>query len=38
MSESNPRDRIVPFSSKFAFGVGQFAEGLKPVFFSPSAN
>ena len=22
-------DRLVPFSSKFAFGVGQFAEGLK---------
>lgn len=34
MSESNPRDRIVPFTSKFAFGVGQFAEGLKNTGFS----
>ena len=28
------RDRLVPFSSKFAFGVGQFAEGLKNTGFS----
>lgn len=27
-------DRLVPFSSKFAFGVGQFAEGLKNTGFS----
>ncbi len=27
-------DRIVPFSSKFAFGIGQFAEGLKNTSFS----
>lgn len=27
-------DRIVPFTSKFAFGVGQFAEGLKNTAFS----
>lgn len=26
--------RLVPFSSKFAFGVGQFAEGLKNTGFS----
>lgn len=26
-------DRLVPFSSKFAFGVGQFAEGLKNFGF-----
>ena len=43
MSDANPpvtptapgsRDRLVPFSSKFAFGVGQFAEGLKNTGFS----
>ena len=34
VSESNPRDRLVPFSSKLAFGVGQFAEGLKNTAFS----
>ena len=33
MSESNDRDRLVPFSSKLAFGVGQFAEGLKNTAF-----
>ena len=27
VTESNDRDRLVPFSSKLAFGVGQFAEG-----------
>ena len=27
------RDRLVPFSSKLAFGVGQFAEGLKNTAF-----
>ena len=27
-------DRIVPLSSKFAFGVGQYAEGLKNTAFS----
>ena len=27
-------DRIVPFTSKFAFGIGQFAEGLKNTGFS----
>lgn len=26
--------RIIPFSSKFAFGVGQFAEGLKNTAFA----
>lgn len=31
MASSN--DRLVPFSSKFAFGVGQFAEGLKNTGF-----
>ena len=27
------KDRLVPFSSKFAYGVGQFAEGLKNTAF-----
>jgi len=27
-------DRLVPFRSKFAFGVGQYAEGLKNTAFS----
>ena len=27
-------DRLVPFSSKLAFGVGQYAEGLKNTAFS----
>ena len=27
-------DRIVPLSSKFAFGIGQYAEGLKNTAFS----
>ena len=27
-------DRLVPFSSKLAFGIGQFAEGLKNTAFS----
>ena len=31
---ANTRDRLVPFSSKLAFGVGQFAEGLKNTAFS----
>ena len=31
---ANPRDRLVPFSSKLAFGVGQFAEGLKNAAFN----
>ena len=30
----SPRDRLIPFSSKFAFGVGQFAEGLKNGAFA----
>ncbi|MYE84414.1 MAG: sodium:melibiose symporter, partial [Gammaproteobacteria bacterium] len=34
MDQHNPNDRIVPFSSKLAFGVGQFAEGLKNTGFS----
>ena len=33
MAEENPRNRLVPFSSKLAFGVGQFAEGLKNTGF-----
>ena len=33
VSTSNVRDRLVPFSSKLAFGVGQFAEGLKNTAF-----
>ena len=33
MADSNPRNRLVPFSSKLAFGVGQFAEGLKNTGF-----
>ena len=33
MDPHNPNDRIVPFSSKLAFGVGQFAEGLKNTGF-----
>ena len=33
MSVANFRDRLVPFSSKLAFGVGQFAEGLKNTAF-----
>ena len=33
MSAANARDRLVPFSSKLAFGVGQFAEGLKNTAF-----
>ena len=31
---ANPKDRLVPFSSKLAFGVGQFAEGLKNTGFT----
>ena len=34
VSATNARDRLVPFSSKLAFGVGQFAEGLKNTAFS----
>ena len=35
MSQQNvSNDRLVPFSSKFAFGVGQYAEGLKNTAFS----
>ncbi len=34
MSEHANNNRLVPFSSKFAFGVGQFAEGLKNTAFS----
>ena len=34
MSATNARNRLVPFSSKLAFGVGQFAEGLKNTAFS----
>lgn len=30
----NSNDRLVSFSSKFAFGVGQYAEGLKNTAFS----
>ena len=30
----NSKDRLVPFSSKLAFGVGQFAEGLKNTAFN----
>ena len=33
MTTSNPKDRLVPFSSKVAFGIGQFAEGLKNTGF-----
>ena len=32
--QHSSNDRLVPFSSKFAFGVGQFAEGLKNTGFS----
>ena len=31
---ANARDRLVPFSSKLAFGVGQAAEGLKNTTFT----
>ena len=35
MSQQNvSNDRLVPFSSKFAFGIGQYAEGLKNTAFS----
>ncbi len=34
MAARNPHDRLVPFSSKLAFGVGQFAEGLKNTGFN----
>ena len=34
MNATNSRDRLVPFSSKLAFGVGQFAEGLKNTAFA----
>ena len=34
MDPQNPHDRVVPFSSKLAFGVGQFAEGLKNTGFN----
>ena len=34
MNAANPKDRLVPFSSKLAFGVGQFAEGLKNMAFA----
>ncbi len=34
MDTANPRDRLVPFSSKLAFGVGQAAEGMKNTAFS----
>ena len=31
--QDSTNDRLVPFSSKFAFGIGQFAEGLKNTGF-----
>lgn len=34
VSGKSQRDRLVPFSSKLAFGIGQFAEGLKNTAFS----
>lgn len=34
VTQRTSNDRLVPFSSKFAFGVGQFAEGLKNTSFS----
>jgi GPH family glycoside/pentoside/hexuronide:cation symporter len=34
MEKRSSNDREVAFSSKFAFGVGQFAEGLKNMSFS----
>ena len=34
VSATNSRNRLVPFSSKLAFGVGQFAEGLKNTAFA----
>ena len=34
MRTPTSRDRLVPFSSKLAFGVGQFAEGLKNTAFA----
>ena len=33
MTTTNPKDRLVPFTSKVAFGIGQFAEGLKNTGF-----
>lgn len=33
-SRAASNDRLVPWSSKFAFGVGQYAEGLKNTAFS----
>ena len=33
MVAAGSKDRLVPFSSKLAFGVGQFAEGLKNTAF-----
>ena len=33
VSVENRRDRLVPFSSKLAFGVGQLAEGLQNTAF-----
>lgn len=34
MTQQFSNDRLVPFSSKFAFGIGQYAEGLKNTAFS----
>ena len=34
MAGERARDRIVPFPSKLAFGVGQAAEGLKNTGFA----
>lgn len=34
VSGESQRDRLVPFSSKLAFGIGQFAEGLKNTAFN----
>ena len=34
MADANLGNRLVPLSSKLAFGVGQFAEGLKNTGFA----
>ena len=34
MNTAVSKDRLVPFGSKFAYGVGQFAEGLKNTAFA----
>ena len=34
MVAAGSKDRLVPFTSKLAFGVGQYAEGLKNTAFS----